>query len=144
MVEEHTTTGEGGQPWLIKAQKQLIGFVLILAVATVAYRVVYGSEEKQTAALYWGIPSILAICLALFPRNKSVTGMLLKGSTLAMLIPATALPLGMLWLLYVLPQVALIAVLVGVPIDVARRRNDGRGLRSWPSPFRSRCSAWKA
>ena len=109
------------------AQKRLIGFVLVLAVVNVAYRLVYLTGTSRTAALFVGIPTLLAIGLALLPRSRSATGMLLKGSTLALLIACVVLPEGLLCLLFAAPLTALIAVVVGGAVDWSRRRGRGEG-----------------
>jgi len=109
------------------AQKQIIGFIVVLAVVNVAYRLVYLTGASRTAALYVGVPTLLAVGLALTPRRKSATGMLLKGSTLALLIACVILPEGLICLLFALPLVALISVIVGGSIDWSRRRRRGQG-----------------
>lgn len=109
------------------AQKQFIGFVLVIAVVNVAYRLVYASGFQRTAALYVGIPTLLAIGLTLLPRTKSATGMLLKGSTMALLLACVILPEGLVCLLFVLPLVALISVIVGGIIDWSARRRHQQG-----------------
>jgi hypothetical protein len=120
--------GDGGRfNRFSTAQKRLVGFVLVLAVVNIAYRLVYASGDQRTAALYVGVPTILAIGLALLPRSRSATGALIKGSTLAMLIACVVLPEGLLCLLFAVPLVALIAVLVGGSIDWARRRKRRQG-----------------
>ncbi|MGI8936913.1 MAG: DUF1731 domain-containing protein [Iamia sp.] len=82
----------------------------------------------RTAALFVGVPAVLAIALALAPRSEGggATLMLLKGSTLAMLIACVALPEGMVCLIFALPLTACISVVVGVTIDAARRRGHRR------------------
>jgi hypothetical protein len=114
-------------PGTTTAQKQLVGFIFVLALVNVAYRLVYATGFQRTAALYVGIPTFLAIGLALLPRTKSATGTLLKGSTLAMLIACVALPEGLICLLFALPLVALICVMAGAPVDWARRRDKRQG-----------------
>ena len=109
------------------AQIRLAGFIVVLAVVNIAYRLVYASGASQTAALYVGVPTLLAVGLALLPRSKSATGMILKGSTLAVLIACVVLPEGLLCLLFVLPLIGLIGVTVGGAIDAARRRNRRQG-----------------
>ncbi|HEX7276575.1 MAG TPA: hypothetical protein VF244_04310 [Acidimicrobiales bacterium] len=111
----------------LEPRKQVIAFILVLAVVNVAYRLVYATGFSRTAALYVGIPTLLAIGLVLTPRRKSATGMLLKGSTLALLIACVILPEGLLCLLFAVPLVALISVIVGGSIDYARRRKRGQG-----------------
>jgi len=109
------------------AQIRLAGFIVVLAVVNIAYRLVYASGASQTAALYIGVPTLLAVGLALLPRRKSATGMILKGSTLAVLIACVVLPEGLLCLLFVLPLVGLIGVIVGGAIDAGRRRDRRQG-----------------
>jgi hypothetical protein len=109
------------------AQIRLVGFIAVLAVANIAYRLVYASGFAKTAALYVGVPTLLASGLALLPRSKSATGMILKGSTLAVMIACVVLPEGLLCLLFVLPLIGLIGVIVGGAIDASRRRNRRQG-----------------
>jgi hypothetical protein len=109
------------------AQIRLVGFIVVLAVVNVAYRLVYATGTSHTAALYVGVPTLLAIGLALLPRRKSATGMILKGSTLAVLIACVVLPEGILCLLFVLPLVGIIGVLVGGTIDADRRHKRRQG-----------------
>lgn len=109
------------------AQAWLVGFILVLAAANIAYRVVYATGQSQTAALYVGVPTILAVGLALLPRSKSATGAILKGGILAMLIACVVLPEGLLCLLFAVPLVGLIAVSVGGLVDWSRKRNHRQG-----------------
>ncbi len=127
MADEHTDPDRSAERGLTTPQKQIIGFILVLAVANIAYRLVYASGAQQTAALYVGVPAVLAIGLALLPRSKSATGVILKCATLAMLIACVVLPEGLLCLLFALPLVALIAVIVGGAIDWARNRKKREG-----------------
>src|SRR5574341_578090 len=127
MSDLPTPRSRDGKRGLTTAQKQLIGFILVLAAVNVAYRLVYASGAAHTAALYVGVPTLLAIGLALLPRSRSATGMLLKGSTLALLIACVILPEGLLCLLFVVPLVGLISVIVGGTIDWAGRRKHREG-----------------
>jgi len=88
---------------------------------------VYASGMSRTAALYVGIPTMLAVGLALLPRTKSATGALLRGTTIAVLAAAIILPEGFLCLLFALPLVALISVIIGGTVDWARRRDHRQG-----------------
>lgn len=119
------------------AQKRLIGFILVLAVVNVAYRLVYLTGTSRSAALFVGIPTLLAVGLALLPRSRSATGMLMKGSILALLIACVVLPEGLLCLLFAAPLAALIAVVVGGAVDWSRRRGrgDGTGLMAVTLPL---------
>jgi hypothetical protein len=120
-----TTEHEGRR--FSKAQIRLVGFIVVLAVVNVAYRLVYATGTSHTAALYVGVPTLLAVGLALLPRRKSATGMILKGSTLAVLIACVVLPEGLLCLLFVMPLIGIIGVLVGGTIDADRRHKRRQG-----------------
>lgn len=121
-----TASGDGSRG-ITTAKKRLIGFILVLAVANVAYRLVDSTGVAHTAALYVGVPTILAIGLALLPRTKSATGGLVKGATLAVLIAGVVLPEGALCLLFALPLVLLIALVVGGSVDLARHYDRRHG-----------------
>lgn len=110
-------------------QQRLIGFILVLAVVNVAYRLVAATGFQRTAALYVGVPTILAIGLALLPRGKTAISALMKGSSLAMMIACVVLPEGLLCLLFALPLTAIISLVVGAVIDASRHRREDR--RQW-------------
>jgi hypothetical protein len=110
-----------------ESRRRLIGLVLVLAAASIAYRLVYLTGAEKTSALYVGVPTVLAIGLALLPRSGSATGMLMRGGTLAMLLACVLLPEGLICLLFALPLVALVAIVVGGTIDVVRQRRRRQG-----------------
>lgn len=134
-----TNRGQAPGPWdppppprsgwrdVTDAQKRLVGFIAVLAVVNIAYRLIYASGFQQTAALYVGIPALLAMGLALLPPQKSTTGMLFKGSLLALLLACVILPEGLLCLLFVVPLVAAFSAIVGGFVDWSRRRDQRRG-----------------
>ena len=109
------------------AQLQLAGFIIVLAICNVAYRLIYASGVEQSAALYIGVPALLAVGLALLPRSQSATGMIFKGSMIAVLLACVLLPEGLLCLLFAVPLVLLVGAIVGTAIDAGRRRNRRQG-----------------
>lgn len=125
---QRSTRDESRRRWST-AQIRLVGFIVVLAVVNITYRLIYATGWQQTGALYVGVPTVLAVGLALLPHSKSSTGMILKGSTLAVLIACVVLPEGMLCLLFVMPLIALIAVIVGGALDSARARRHSEGPR---------------
>jgi hypothetical protein len=108
-------------------QKRVIGFILVLAATNVVYRLIYLSGLQRTAALYVGVPTFLAIGLIRLPNSASAVGMLMKGSTLAALIACVILPEGLICLLFALPLMLLVALILGAPVDAARRRKKREG-----------------
>jgi hypothetical protein len=105
----------------MRARRTVLAFIVAFAIASAAYRLVYFSGQERTSALYIGVPAILAIGLTYAPRSRSATGMLLKGSTLALLLAGIVLPEGLVCLVFAAPLVALVAILVGAAIDLGRR-----------------------
>ena len=125
-------------PHITAGQKRLAGFVAVLATVNVAYRLVYATGLQQTSALFIGIPALLAIGLALLPASKSATGASLKRCTLAVLVAAVLLPEGLVCLLFALPLVIMIALGVGLTLDLWRyeqRRRHGPRLMGVAVPL---------
>ena len=112
------------------ARRTLIGFIIVFAIASVLYRVVYATGVQQTAALYVGIPAVLAIGLTFVGTEGSALGMLLKGSMIALLLAGIVLPEGLICILFAAPLVALVAVIVGGTIDAFRRWSKNSGSES--------------
>lgn len=110
------------------AKGALVTIILGLAGFVVGYRLLVFQNLEQTAALFIGLPTFLAIMVVLAPRSKSVTGLLLKLSTLALLLSATLLQEGFVCVLMAAPLFYGVAVFVGLLLDWST----GRGLfRSW-------------
>jgi len=94
----------------------------MLAVGTLGYRAVMEAGLEQTAALFVGLPAILAIAVAMTPPTKTVTGLILKVLTLGLLLGGIVLGEALVCLVVAAPLVYLVGLAVGVPIDVHRRR----------------------
>jgi hypothetical protein len=121
MTDEITNGADGGEIPRRRAQTLLIGFIVVLAATGAYYRLVHLADLHRSAALYIGVPAVLAIGLVLLPRSRSATGMALKGSVVAMLIATVVLPEGFLCLLMATPLVVFIAVGVGATVDLTTR-----------------------
>ncbi|HEV3042201.1 MAG TPA: hypothetical protein VHA33_30860 [Candidatus Angelobacter sp.] len=84
-----------------------------IAVAGIAYRLVLGMRLEQTALLFIGIPSILAILVAATPRAKSVTGAIMKAITIALLLSGPFLGEGFICIIMAAPLFYLVGAIVG-------------------------------
>lgn len=69
-------------------QWTLIAITVACAVGSLLYRLLTHQHLEQTAALFIGIPSVLAVVVALQPAAQTVTGTIVKAITLALLIAA--------------------------------------------------------
>lgn len=104
------------------AQWSVIAIAVILSIGAVLYRILWTEHLGKTATLFIGIPSILAILLALTQPPKSVTGRILKGITLALLLVAPLVGEGYLCILIASPLFYLVGILVALFVDFFRER----------------------
>ncbi|MCA8924113.1 MAG: hypothetical protein KDD82_20045 [Planctomycetes bacterium] len=105
------------------ARAALIALVFGLTLFSVGYRVLVAGGLEQTAALFIGLPALLASVLAFTPRPRSVTGMALKGTTLALLLSGIALGEGFICVLMAAPLFYAVGIAVGLSADALRGWN---------------------
>ena len=108
------------------AQWTLVAIIVACAVGSLVYRLLVHQHLEQTAALFIGIPSVLAIVVALQPAAQTVTGTIIKGVTLALLIVAPLLGEGFICILFAAPLFYLVGIIVGLVADRAVRNRSTR------------------
>jgi hypothetical protein len=106
---------------ITSAQWWLVALIVAFTIGAVLYRVLMHRGLGHSAAMFLGIPAVLAILLALTPKAKTVTGGILKGITLALLIIAPLLGEGYLCILVASPLFYLVGIVIGVFVDRLRR-----------------------
>ena len=111
------------------AQWALAGLIVALAIGQIFYNILIYQNLKQTAALFIGLPAIIAIAITLTPRAKSATGMILKGLTIAMMLSGILWQEGFICILMAAPIFYGVGVLVGLVIDWMRRNKEGSSRR---------------
>ncbi len=104
------------------AQWALVFVIVWLAAAVAVYRFVHEGNLDQTAALFIGLPTVLAVGLTLTPKAKSATGMAVKGLTIGLVLSAILLGEGVICILMAAPLFYGIALAIGLTIDAVRRR----------------------
>lgn len=104
------------------AQWGVIALVIALTSGALLYRYLRHEQLDHTAAMFLGIPAILAIVLALTPKAKSVTGGILKGITLGLLIIAPLLGEGYLCVLIATPLFYIVGIAIGLIVDWMRKK----------------------
>jgi hypothetical protein len=104
------------------AQSGVVVLVVALTAGALIYRLLKHERLGNSSAMFLGIPAVLAILLALTPKAKSVTGAILKGIALFLLIIAPLLGEGYLCILMASPLFFGVGALVGVLIDGSRQR----------------------
>ena len=105
------------------AQWGLAGLIVALALGQIFYQLLVIQQLRQTAALFIGLPALIAVAVTLTPKAKSATGMILKGLTIAMLLSGIFLQEGFICIVMVSPLFYGVGALVGLAIDYTRRRD---------------------
>lgn len=101
-----------------------------LALACVLYRILVLGQKEQTALMFIGLPTALALLLAALPSAKSATGMIMKGITLFLLLLGILFIEGFICILMAAPFFYSIGAIIGIFTDKARAN------REWESRFR--------
>ena len=108
---------------ITSAQWSVVAIVVAFTAGAVLYKVLLHEQLGHSAAMFLGIPAVLAILLALTPKTKSVTGGIVKGITLALLVVAPLLGEGYLCILFASPLFYIVGIVVGLVIDRQRRKD---------------------
>jgi hypothetical protein len=116
-------------PPIQRSQIILAGLIVALAAGAGYCRAVTQAGLKQTAALFIGLPALLAVILALTPRAKTPLGMIMKGMTIALLLAGPLLQEGFICILMASPLFYFVGVLVGLVLNYAKaQRSRTRSL----------------
>ena len=116
------TDGSPDEEPSTKARGAFIAITLALAFGGIAYRFIQQTDLHQTSAFFIGVPAVMAIALALTPKAKSATGMIVKGLTLGLLLSGVLLGEGFVCIIMASPLFYLVGVAIGIPIDRARKK----------------------
>jgi hypothetical protein len=123
-IDKDSLTGEAdGQPSRIsRAQSTVIALAITLTGGAFLYRLLLHKQLGRSSAMFLGLPMVLAILLVLTSKTKTVTGSIIQGITLALLLMAPLLGEGYLCILMASPLFYLVGTLIGVAVDWQRRR----------------------
>src|SRR5688572_13349646 len=103
------------------ARLTLLCMIAVVGLGSVIFRVMVGSGLEQTAALFIGMPTLLATA-AVFIPTRSAIGVACKAVTIGLLISMVFLGEGVLCVVMSAPLFYLVALLVGTAIEAGRRR----------------------
>jgi hypothetical protein len=102
------------------AQWGIVALVVAFSAGSVLYKLLMHARFGHSAAMFIGVPAVLAILLALTPKARSATGGILKGITLALLIIAPLLGEGYLCILIASPLFYIVGIVIGSVVDYWR------------------------
>jgi len=108
----------------LKAKTTLAALIGAVAIASVAYRIIVAGGLQQTAALFVGIPALLAILVVFAVSPRSATGVACKAVTVGLLISVLFLGEGFLCVLMSAPIFYGVAVGIAVVTDRYRGRHE--------------------
>lgn len=111
-------------------EKRQIAWLIVIAgavAASISYHVLLSHRLEQTSLLFIGIPALIAAICVLTPQAQSATGAAVKSVTLSLCIAGAFLGEGFVCILMAAPIFYLIAILIGVSADRARKKNSAGG-----------------
>jgi hypothetical protein len=106
-----------------RARAALAAIVVAVAVGAFAYRLTLVSELQQTAALFVGVPALIAIVVIFAISPRSAVGVACKAVTVGLLISMLLLQEGMLCIAMAAPLFYAVAIALASSVEFVRRRN---------------------
>ena len=106
-----------------RARAALIGGIVALALGSALYRALAMGGLEQSAALFIGLPAFLAVVVALLPRPRSYTGVMLKVITLMLLLSGVLLAEGFICIVMAAPLFYAVGIFAGAVLDLTRKRS---------------------
>ena len=105
----------------------LAAIILAVALASIAFRLFVMHRLEQTAALFIGIPTLLAIVVVVVVSPRSATGVAVKAATVGLLVSLLFLGEGILCIAMSAPLFLLVAVACARVGDWANRQSRPTG-----------------
>ena len=118
--------GDGRAP----ARGILAAIIAAVSLAYVAYKGIFAHQLQQTAALFIGIPTLLAIVVVLFVSPRTAKGVACKAVTVGLLVSLVFLGEGMLCIVMSAPIFYGVAIGIGAATDALRLRERNGTLYS--------------
>jgi heme/copper-type cytochrome/quinol oxidase subunit 2 len=125
-------TDEPKKPKLRKSQVKLLVMLAVLTVAFLYFKFLEQNGLNDSAALYLGVPMLIAAGMVLLPESKSLMGATMKTLTIALLLSAPLLEEGFICILMAAPILYGVAATIAALITRFRKKrgdNDSRTLR---------------
>lgn len=107
---------------LRNARRGVVAVALALAAGSVVYRLVHWGNVNQTALLYIGIPTAMAIVVAYLKPARSLIATLMKATLIGLALSGIVFAEGLVCILMSAPLFLAVAAAVGGIITTARRR----------------------
>ena len=107
-----------------KPHWRLFFIVLVLGVAGIFYITLKRHDLYDSAALYLGLPLLIALGFSLMPKRKTAMGATMKGMTIALLLSAYVFEEGYICILFAAPLFYGVGAIIARQVDNARKRKE--------------------
>src|ERR1700716_1130280 len=112
-----------------RSERRLVVLIIALAAASVAFRLLYVGGLRHSAAVFIGIPTLMAIIVARDEKPETGTGVVMRVITLALLLSSIVFAEGMVCILLAAPIFYLVGYVVAkVVIGIKGMRRGERGF----------------
>ena len=115
----------------LRARLSLAAIILAVTAASLWYRGVVDHGLQQTAALFIGVPVVLAIVVIFTTSPKSATGVACKAVTVGLLLSVLFLWEGFLCIVMAAPLFYLVAIVVTYGVSRHREKTQSNTTYSW-------------
>lgn len=111
-------------PAIRPAQWYYLALIAAAVVFAILYNLLVLKDLNHSGLMFIGLPAVLAVILALTPKAKTVTGGIMKGMALSLLVLAPLLHEGLICILIVSPLYFGIGLIVGLTLDHQRKHRN--------------------
>ena len=101
-----------------------IGACVVMAVASVGYRLLVLGHWEQTSLMFVGLPLLLAIGMSFTPPARTITGGIMRGITFFLLALGLLLIEGFICILMAAPLFYAVGLIVGIFADRRKVRRE--------------------
>ncbi len=121
-----------GEDLFTPARISLAGVIIALAIASIVYRLLFMKGLQQTAALFIGIPALLAVLVVFAASPRSAAGVACKAVTIGLLVSILFLGEGVLCVVMSAPLFYAVGIGIGAMIGATSSTESPRhSLRSY-------------
>jgi Polyketide cyclase / dehydrase and lipid transport len=121
-----------GDDVFTQARISVAGLIIALTIASIVYRVLFMRGLQQTAALFVGIPALLAVLVVFAVSPRSAAGVACKAVTIGLLVSILFLGEGVLCVVMSAPLFYAVGIGIGAMIGAASDTQQPRhSLRSY-------------
>lgn len=109
-----------GPPLPPRQASPYVWLCLAVGIVSILYRILVLGQKEQSALMFIGLPTAMAMLITFLPRATSATGMIAKGITLFLLLLGILFIEGFICILLASPFFYAIGFIVGIFADKAR------------------------